>query len=100
MLLHKLEEVGRSPTPFGTHLLWAGGAPIAANIAVQLGIPNRLWQEHGGWRSIRSTQGHVANNRELKLKMYRTMLHALAIVALPVGAHGPLLPFVYLTDSE
>ena len=52
LLLRQLEEIGLPRSSSGTHSLHAGGATMAANIAVELGIPDRLWHEHGGWRSV------------------------------------------------
>ena len=96
LLLRQLEEIGLPRSSFGTHSLRAGGATMAANIAVELGIPDRLWHEHGGWRSVQAAQGYVVTSRELKLKTTRSMLCVLLDGGLPAGAHGPPPPLIHL----
>ena len=49
-VLEVFQEVGLPVQKFGLHSLRAGGATLAANS----GVPDRLWMEHGGWRSFRS----------------------------------------------
>ena len=44
-MLKLFERIGLPSAMFGTHSCRAGGATLAAN----LGIPGRLWMEHGGW---------------------------------------------------
>ena len=73
---------------------------MAANIAVELGIPDRLWHEHGGWRSVQAAQGYVVTSRDLKLKTTRSMLRVLSDGGLPAGAHGPPPPFVHSPRRE
>ena len=47
--LAKFAAIGLDTAQFGTQSCRAGGATLAANI----GIPDRLWREHGCWRSHR-----------------------------------------------
>ena len=49
-LLEVFEEVSLPQEKFGTHSMRSGGATLAANS----GVPDRLWMEHGGWKSFRS----------------------------------------------
>lgn len=62
MFLAKFAAIGLDTTKFGTHSCRAGGATLAANN----GVPDKLWMEHGGWRSARAAQGYVktAHNRK------------------------------------
>ena len=54
-VLEVFREVGLPAQKFGLHSLRAGGATLAANS----GVSDRLWMEHGGWRSFRSAVGYV-----------------------------------------
>ena len=54
-VLEAFQEVGLPVQKFGLHSLRAGGAALAANS----GVSDRLWMEHGGWRSFRSAVGYV-----------------------------------------
>ena len=54
---------------FGLHSLRAGGATLAANS----GVPDRLWMEHGGWRSFRSAVGYVKTSSEVKASVTNAM---------------------------
>ena len=47
-VLEVFQEVGLPVQKFGLHSLRAGGVTLAANS----GVPDRLWMEHGGWRSL------------------------------------------------
>ena len=52
---------------FGLRSLRAGGATLAANS----GVSDRLWMEHGGWRSLRSAVGYVKTSSEVKASVTR-----------------------------
>ena len=54
---------------FGLHCLRAGGATLAANS----GVSDRLWMEHGGWRSFRSAVGYVKTSSEVKASVTKAM---------------------------
>ena len=51
----ELCKEGLDPTKFGLHSLRSGGASAAA----ALGVPDRLFQRHGGWRSEKSRNNYV-----------------------------------------
>ena len=53
----------------GLHSLRAGGAALAANS----GVSDRLWMEHGGWRSFRSAVGYVKTSSEVKAGVTKAM---------------------------
>lgn len=68
--LAKFAAIGLDPAKFGTHSCRAGGATLAANN----GVPDKLWMEHGGWRSARAAQGYVKTAHSLKAQVTRTMV--------------------------
>jgi hypothetical protein len=72
LFLTKFAAIGLDTTKFGTHSCRAGGATLAANN----GVPDKLWMEHGGWRSARAAHGYVATAHSLKEEVMRAMLHA------------------------
>ena len=74
-VLEVFQEVGLPMQKCGLHSLRAGGATLAANS----GVPDRLWMEHGGWRSFRSAVGYVG--------MLRPLLRSR-----PVSHQGHVLP--------
>jgi len=47
MFRKKLEALGHSATGFGLHSFRAGGASAAA----KAGVPDRLFKQHGRWKS-------------------------------------------------
>ena len=53
LLKKELEKEGLDPKCYGLHSLRSGGATTAAS----MGIPDRLLQRQGGWRSNRSVAG-------------------------------------------
>ena len=67
-----LSLLGIPPDAFGTHSLRSGGATLAANCGVQ----DRLWREHGGWRSERCALGYVQTAASAKLAVTAAMLSA------------------------
>jgi hypothetical protein len=50
--------LGLDPADYGTHSGRRGGATRAANVDV----PDRLFKEHGAWRSERVKDGYVVNS--------------------------------------
>ena len=68
-VLEVFEEVGLPAQKFGLHSLRAGGATLAANS----GVSDRLWMEHGGWRSFRSAVGYVKTSSEVKASVTKAM---------------------------
>jgi hypothetical protein len=70
LFLEKFAAVGLDTSKFGTHSCRAGGATLAANA----GVPDRMWREHGGWRSIRAASGYVKSSHAAKLAVTLSML--------------------------
>ncbi len=63
------QEVGLPVEKFGMHSMRSGGATLAANS----GVPDRLWMEHGGWKSFRSAVGYVKTSSEVKASVTKAM---------------------------
>jgi hypothetical protein len=55
--------LGLDPATFGTHSGRRGGATRAANVD----IPDRLFKEHGAWRSERLKDGYVVSSLQSRL---------------------------------
>ncbi|BDA43598.1 probable Gag-Pol polyprotein at N-terminal half [Coccomyxa sp. Obi] len=72
-ILEAFQAVGLPAKQFGLHSLRAGGATQAAN----QGIPDRLWMEHGGWKSQRSAFGYVKTSSEVKAGVTQAMFPSL-----------------------
>ncbi|BDA47359.1 probable integrase/recombinase xerD homolog [Coccomyxa sp. Obi] len=72
-ILEPFQAVGLPAKQFGLHSLRAGGATQAAN----QGIPDRLWMEHGGWKSQRSAFGYVKTSSEVKAGVTQAMFPSL-----------------------
>ena len=54
---------------YGVHSLRAGGASAAA----ALGVPDRLFQRQGGWRSERSKNNYIQESMESLLTVTKTI---------------------------
>lgn len=54
---------------FSTHSLRAGGASAAANA----GVPDRLFQRHGRWRSVSAKKGYVDDSLGSRLTVSRML---------------------------
>ena len=54
---------------YGVHSLRAGGASAAA----ALGVPDRLFQRQGGWRSERSKNNYIQESTESLLTVTKTI---------------------------
>jgi len=57
------------PGLYGIHSLRAGGASAAA----ALGIPDRLFQWQGGWRSEKSKNNYIQESLESLLKVTKAI---------------------------
>ena len=68
-MLEVFREVGLPKEKFGTHSMRSGGATLAADS----GVPDRLWMEHGGWKSFRSAVGYVKTSSEAKASVTKAM---------------------------
>ena len=55
LIKKELGKEGLDPTKFGIHSLRSGGASAAA----ALGVPDRLFQRHGGWRSGKARNNYI-----------------------------------------
>lgn len=69
LFLSAVAEIGLAVEHFGTHSMRAGGATMAAN----QGVPDRIWMEHGGWKSSKAAAGYVKSSREAKLSVTHSM---------------------------
>ena len=52
---NELGKEGLDSTRFGIHSLCSGGASAPA----ALGVPDRLFQRHGGWRSEKARNNYI-----------------------------------------
>lgn len=59
-ILTCVKRIGLNEKAFGTHSLRRGGATSAANN----GVSDRLFQNHGRWKSVSSKDGYVEDNIE------------------------------------
>jgi len=66
----ELEREGLNPSLFGVHSLRSGGASAAA----ALGVPARLFQRHGGWRSKKAMNNYVEESLDSLLLVPQSML--------------------------
>ena len=55
LIKKELGKEGLDPTRFGIHSLHSGGASAAA----ALGVPDGLFQRHGGWKSEKARNNYV-----------------------------------------
>lgn len=60
-----VQRLGLDPTRFGTHSGRRGGATRAANVDV----PDRLFKQHGGWRSERAKDCYVVSKLQARLSV-------------------------------
>ena len=65
----KLEALGHSATGFGLHSFRAGGASAAA----KAGVPDRLFKQHGRWKSESAKDGYVEDSVENQLSVTRNI---------------------------
>ena len=60
-----MKELGYPISGYGLHSLRAGGASAAA----QAGVPDRLFRQHGRWRSETAKDGYVEDSIENRLSV-------------------------------
>ena len=69
LIKKELEKEGLDPAKFGIHSLRSGGASAAA----ALGVPDRLFQRHGGWRSEKARNNYVKESLESLLLVTKSI---------------------------
>lgn len=69
LIKQELQKEGLNPSLYGIHSLRAGGASAAA----ALGIPDRLVQRQGGWRSEQSRNNYIQESLESLLTVTKTI---------------------------
>ena len=70
LLKRELQREGLDSSQFGLHSLRSGGASAAA----ALGIPDRLFQRHGGWRSEKARNNYLEESLDSLLLVSKSML--------------------------
>ncbi len=70
LLKKELQQERLDPKQFSLHSLRSGGASAAA----PLGVPDRLFQRHGGWRSEKARNGYVEDSIHSLLLVSKSML--------------------------
>ena len=63
LIKKELGKEGLDPNKFGIHSLHSGGA----SAAVALGVPDRLFQRHGSWRTEKAQNNYVKESLDLLL---------------------------------
>ena len=69
LIKRELQKEGLEPGLYGIHSLRAGGASAAA----ARGVPDRLFQRQGGWRSEKSRNNYVQESLESLLTVSKTI---------------------------
>ena len=69
LVKQELLREGLEPSLYGIHSLRAGGASAAA----ARGIPDRLFQRQGGWRSVKSRNNYIQESLESQLTVTKTI---------------------------
>ena len=69
LIKRELQKEELDPKLYGVHSLRAGGASAAA----ALGVPDRLFQRQGGWRSERSKNNYIQESTESLLTVTKTI---------------------------
>lgn len=69
LVKQELLREGLEPSLYGIHSLRAGGASAAA----ARGIPDRLFQRQGGWRSAKSRNNYIQESLESLLTVTKTI---------------------------
>ena len=62
-----LQSLGVQPSKFGLHSLRSGGATMAANN----GVNDRIFQQHGRWKSVQANDTYVDDDLEQRLEVSR-----------------------------
>ena len=57
------------PQVYGTHSFRSGGASAAANS----GVPDRVFQRHGRWKSATPKDGYVEDSTDVKLSVSKSL---------------------------
>ncbi|XP_044163844.1 uncharacterized protein LOC122948219 [Acropora millepora] len=70
LLRKELKREGLHSSVFGIHSLRSGGASAAA----ALGVPDRLFQRHGGWRSEKARNNYVEESLDSLLLVSQSIL--------------------------
>ena len=70
LLRKELKREGLDSSLFGIHSLRSGGASVAA----ALGVPDRLFQRHGGWRSEKARNNYVEESLDSLLLVSQSIL--------------------------
>lgn len=70
LLRKELKREGLDSSLFGIHSLRSGGASAAA----ALGVPDRLFQRHGGWRSEKARNNYVEESLDSLLLVSQSIL--------------------------
>ena len=65
----QLKEIGLDTSLYGLHSLRSGGTTEAAT----WGIPERLIQRHGGWRSEVSMNMYIQETKNALLRVSKTL---------------------------
>ena len=71
LLKRELQREGLDASQFGIHSLRSGGASAAA----ALGIPDRLFQRHGGWQIVKARNNYVEESLDSLLLVSKSMLN-------------------------
>ena len=69
LLREKLDKLGFVAVEISPHSLRAGGATAAA----EAGVPDRLFQRHGRWRSEKAKDGYVKDSLEKRLSVSKKL---------------------------
>ena len=68
-LRKSLQGFVSDPQVYGTHSFWSGGASAAANS----GVPDRVFQRHGRWKSASAKDVYVKDSTDVKLSVSRSL---------------------------
>ena len=71
ILLQNLEKIGISKSSFGLHSLRSGGVTASSNA----GIPERLIQRHGRWKSDNSMKGYIHDSLKSKMSVSQSLFN-------------------------
>ena len=72
MLKQELQKEGLDPKQYGLHSLRSGGATTTA----ALGIPDRLLQRQGGWRSSKAKNNYISESLDSLLLVTNSIHNA------------------------
>ena len=67
-----MKDEGLDAKEYGLHSLRSGGATTAA----ALGIPDRLLQRQGGWRTAKAKNNYILESRSALLHVTKKMQNA------------------------